>query len=236
MIKNTMSDVKFKRSRTRHSAYGHMLSAVAAWVMIALFTMPAVVWGQQNRPAAQQIGTLLIERATIEASQEQAGSVSVLFTVYNLGDQEEQLLGIAADVAQSAGLRRWERKNDTLMLSPVPAVSIPPGSAVRLIPRGTHARLFQLQEALLPGKQVSLRLQFREAGEVKVQAWIQDPRRKRGGGDGHGRHAGKRGRHDNDRMSHQEENRGYMYMNMPLPGQRCPAKAQGQAPLALGTP
>lgn len=94
-------------------------------------------------------------------------------TIKNTGSAPEALVGVTAADASMAGLHQTSTDASGMTgMSPVDEIAIPAGGSVALAPGGFHVMLMGLKRELATGGTVTLRLTFRGAGTVTVEAAV----------------------------------------------------------------
>ena len=81
-----------------------------------------------------------------------------------------KLVGVSSPVAGVAEVHEMKMDNDIMRMRAVPALDLPAGKTVALMPGGYHVMLMELKQALPAGSSVPLTLVFRDSkgAESKV--------------------------------------------------------------------
>ena len=95
--------------------------------------------------------------------------------ISNSGDEDDRLLEVQTDLAQSVELHVTEIKNDVMTMRPVEGIDIPAGGAAELKPGGYHVMLINLQKNIKPGEKYPLTLVFERSGALVVEAEVRAP-------------------------------------------------------------
>ncbi len=103
-----------------------------------------------------------------------AGNGAVYMVLMNEGSSDDALLSAKTDIAEIVELHQTKIENDVMKMSPVPNVPVPAGDSVKLEPGGLHVMLINLKEELVPGKKISLTLNFEKSGPMTVEAEIRE--------------------------------------------------------------
>lgn len=133
----------------------------------ALLSSPAIATAQQTAD-----GDALVERAWARAARK-GGTGAIYFTVLNTGAGTLRLIDARTDVASIVTLDRTEvDTNGVARMSAVAEVAIAPGETLTLTPGGLHVMLVDLDQALVEGETLPLRLKFYDSDEVVVEVPI----------------------------------------------------------------
>jgi periplasmic copper chaperone A len=171
-------------------------TAVAAFA--AFIAMPALV-----SPAFAHDG-VHINDAYARVMGGVGASGAVFFEIENHQDEDDRLISVASDVAEKVELHTHKEEGGVMKMLHVPEGFAVPGLGFHTLARGgDHVMLMGLKSALKNGDSIELTLTFERAGEVQVQAVIDNDRKAEAGGhdmgthemgghktDGHGGHAG----------------------------------------------
>lgn len=129
------------------------------------------------------------------------GTTAVYFTLRNESGQVLNLIGVEAEGVQIAELHETRFVEMTLpnglttsvmRMERIPVVAVDPGTSVDFEPGGLHVMLIGLREALSPGDEVSLRLDFAD----REPLYLTVPVRGDMGADDHDHHHPGEGSHD----------------------------------------
>ncbi len=118
------------------------------------------------------VGDLVIENAWARESVTPTGAAYL--TVRNQGEEDDRLVGIAADVAERAEIHSTAMQDGVMRMRPVDAVEVPAHGEAVLAPGGLHVMLIGLKGPLEEGKSFALTLAFENAGEIQVMTTIED--------------------------------------------------------------
>ena len=124
-------------------------------------------------------------RATVPQQQATAAFMQIK------APQAMRLVGVQAEVAQTAEIHTMERHGDVMHMKAVSGVDLPAGQAVSLSPSGQHLMLMGLKSQQQAGQTVNLTLKLQTADGRSVQQTVQATVRALGapaGGAGHGAH------------------------------------------------
>ena len=102
-------------------------------------------------------------------------TTGAFMVISNSGDEDDRLLEVQTDLAQSVELHVTEIKNDVMTMRPVEGIDIPAGGAAELKPGGYHVMLINLQKNIKPGEKYPLTLVFERSGALVVEAEVRAP-------------------------------------------------------------
>lgn len=115
------------------------------------------------------------------------GTGAGFMTIRNTGTLPDRLLSARSAIATAVELHTHIREGDVMRMRPVPAIDLPPGQEVRLLPGGLHLMLIGLASALDQGGSVPVTLVFERAGEVEIRLAVESAgARGPGNAGGHG--------------------------------------------------
>jgi copper(I)-binding protein len=95
------------------------------------------------------------------------------FEIVNLGGPDA-LLHIETPVAREVQMHSMATVGGLMQMRPVLSVDVPARGRVRFEPSGLHAMLIDLVRPLKKGDRFELTLAFQHAGQVRVEAIVQD--------------------------------------------------------------
>ncbi len=149
--------------------------------MNAFKTLIAATAALISLPALAHDG-VHIEDAYARSNGAIGGTGAVFFVVQNHQMEDDRLVSVTTDVAQMAELHTHKETADGVMqMMAVPeGVVIPANDSHALARGGDHIMLMGLTRVLADGDTISLTLTFERAGEVVVEAVV-DNARKEGG-------------------------------------------------------
>jgi copper(I)-binding protein len=111
-------------------------------------------------------------------------SGAVYLTLDNRGSGGDRLIGVASDVAAGASLHRSSMESGIARMRPIAdGVAVEAGEQAMLKPGADHVMLTGLEQPLVAGRSIPLRLRFERSGERQVSAVVRSA-----DGAGHGRH------------------------------------------------
>jgi copper(I)-binding protein len=125
------------------------------------------------------------------------GSGAVFFMIHNNTETDDRLIAVSTDVAEKAELHTHIESADGVMqMTQIEGgIALPSGEMHELARGGDHVMLMGLTRALKDGDTFALTLTFEKAGEVQIQATVDNARKPGEGemdhdsmGDGHGGH------------------------------------------------
>jgi periplasmic copper chaperone A len=102
-----------------------------------------------------------------------AASTGVIYLVLkNLGADEDRLLEITTNVADSAQFHVTSSAAGIMSMRPVESLKIAPGATLRAEPGGLHIMLLGLKRPLTPGERFNARLIFARAGKRDISVVV----------------------------------------------------------------
>jgi copper(I)-binding protein len=153
----------------------------------AFALLGAAVFGSRPLQAREvSAGALRIANAWTRAMRA-GGTGAGFMTIRNTGSTPDRLLSARSPLATVMELHTHIRDGDVMRMRPVPAIDLPPGQEVRLVPGGFHLMLIGLTAALEQGGGVPVTLVFERAGEVEIRLAVESAGAR---GAGHGGHGG----------------------------------------------
>lgn len=102
------------------------------------------------------------------------GTGTVYGIIANLGTEDDALLSVSTDAAESVEFHVSNMEGEMEALHPVVGIALPAGSAVEFWPEGLHMMLVNLAQDLVDGEMVELTLSFEKAGELTVPVMIHE--------------------------------------------------------------
>jgi copper(I)-binding protein len=93
-------------------------------------------------------------------------------TINNRGARPDVLIGASSPAAAAVQLHRTSVDHGMSRMRPAGAVTLAPGSTLRVEPGGLHWMLHGLRAPLSAGQSLPLTLRFRDAGDVTVQVAV----------------------------------------------------------------
>jgi len=143
------------------------LAAFAALIALPAFAHDGV---HINDPYARVMGGV-------------GASGAVFFEIENHQQGDDRLIDATSDVADKVELHTHKEEGGVMKMIHVPeGFAIPAGGMHALARGGDHVMLLGLKSELKNGDTVNLTLTFEKAGEVQVQAVIDNDRKPKGHG------------------------------------------------------
>ncbi|WP_028455817.1 copper chaperone PCu(A)C [Chitinilyticum litopenaei] len=105
-------------------------------------------------------------RATV-ATARNAGAFLTLTSA-----KGDQLLGVASPVADKVEVHEMKMEGNVMKMRPLPALELPAGKTVELVPGGYHIMLIGLKRQLKEGERFPLVLTFAKGGRAEVQVQV----------------------------------------------------------------
>lgn len=100
---------------------------------------------------------------------------AIYFTIQNPAGKADKLLSAATEVAQSTELHMSMMNAEGVMsMIEQEFIEVPANSTVEFKPGGLHVMLVGLEQDLPAGANLSLRLQFENAGEIQLDVPVKE--------------------------------------------------------------
>jgi hypothetical protein len=99
--------------------------------------------------------------------------------IKNAGKEADQLLSAKTSVADSVEIHEMTMDGEVMKMRPLSRIDIPAGAEVSMVkgnPNGYHLMLLGLKQPLKDGDRFPVWLTFKQAGEVKVEVYVQTPK------------------------------------------------------------
>jgi periplasmic copper chaperone A len=134
--------------------------------------------------------TIMIDAPYARAMGGVGTSGAVFFTIMNHAAEEDRLIGVTSDAAQKVELHTHKDNGDGVMqMLHVPeGFAVPAGGSHALARGGDHVMLMGLTQKFKDGDKVVLTLVFEKAGEVVIEAVLDNARKDTGASMGHAGH------------------------------------------------
>ena len=125
---------------------------------------------QVGAPAAEsRRGNLIITEARARPTPPGITVGAVYFSITNAGSKADRLLSISTPVASKVELHESRNMHGVVEMRELTSVECPPGATVRATPGGLHVMLMGLAAPLAAGTEISVSLQFRDAGVLTLK-------------------------------------------------------------------
>ena len=98
------------------------------------------------------------------------------FIIENGTASDDSLMSVSSDIATAAEVHMsMADANGVMSMQMQDAVIIPAGEPVEFKPGGLHVMLINLTRDLKPGETITLKLNFKETGNVVVEVPVKEP-------------------------------------------------------------
>lgn len=101
-------------------------------------------------------------------------NTGLFFRVINNTNQNDTLVGAKSELSQKTEVHETYKENDMMGMREVDYLVMESGKVFQFKPMSYHVMLIQLKEALSEGSEGEVTLIFKNAGEVKVMAKVED--------------------------------------------------------------
>ncbi len=134
-----------------------------------------------SRPAFAhdfRVGELAVDHPYALPTPTGAKTGAVYFRgIRNRGRKADRLIAASTDRAAAIEIHQTVTDNGVARMREVPGIALPAGRTTQLRHgQQYHLMLIDLKTPLVVGQRFDLTLRFEQAGEVTVQAWVQQPR------------------------------------------------------------
>ena len=119
-----------------------------------------------------KIADITIDHPYARATAPGQPSGGAFLRLHNRGDAD-RLIAVQSDVAGSTELHEMKMDGDVMRMRQVEAIDLPRNQSVSLQPGGLHIMLMGLKAPLKEGDKFPLTLRFQNAGEVKVEVYVE---------------------------------------------------------------
>ncbi len=129
--------------------------------------------------ATYEVEALTIAGAFSRATLPNAPVAGGFLTVTNGGVQDDVLISASTSVAGMTQIHEMAMDGDVMRMRQLPdGLPIPAGQTVTLQPGGFHLMFMDLQQPLVEGDTVAVKLTFQHAGEVEIMLAVGAPNAK----------------------------------------------------------
>jgi copper(I)-binding protein len=119
--------------------------------------------------AESRLGNLIVTEARARPTPPGVSVGAVYFSITNAGSKADRLLSVSTPVANRVELHESRNMRGVVEMREVTSVECPPGATVRATPGGLHVMLLGLAAPLAAGTELSVSLQFRDAGVLTIE-------------------------------------------------------------------
>ena len=126
-------------------------------------------------------GNLKIDHPWAKTSLEGVPNSAAYMTITNTGETDDTLVAAAADVSKAVELHTMSMEDGVMRMRQLEdGVPLPASETVTLQPGGLHVMLIGLNDRLEKGESFAMTLTFEKAGQLEVEAIVEDPQGSRG--------------------------------------------------------
>ena len=126
------------------------------------------------------VGELFVRHPYTLPSLAGAPNGAVYFKgIKNAGKEADQLVSAKTPMADAVEIHEMTMDGEVMKMRPLSRIDIPAGAEVSLVkgnPNGYHLMLLGLKRPLKDGDRFPVWLTFKQAGEVKVEVYVQTPK------------------------------------------------------------
>jgi copper(I)-binding protein len=120
------------------------------------------------RGAEVAVGHIVVTAAWARATPPGAKVGVAYLTIENRGSEEVRLRGATVDAASSASIHETIEENGIAKMHPVSDLAVAAGASLEMRPGGLHLMLMDLHAPIKQGDDLSITLEFANAGRVTV--------------------------------------------------------------------
>lgn len=133
--------------------------------------------------ATPALAEIMIMDPYARASSPLAKAGAAFLVIHNTGDTDDQLVGVASDIAARTELHTHMENADGVMsmVHLEEGFTIPAGGMIHLMRGGKHVMFMGLTEGMTHGNSFDVTLIFRDAGEIVVTIPVDLERQPEGG-------------------------------------------------------
>ncbi|HET7261760.1 MAG TPA: copper chaperone PCu(A)C [Casimicrobiaceae bacterium] len=147
-----------------------MMHRLQPW--LCAFVAALALAGAPAEARDYSLGALRIVEPYARATPPGARTAGAWLRIENRGTANDELVGVASPVADSAELHVMRMEGTVARMRPVGAIGIPAGAVVALVPSGYHVMLVGLHQPLVAGGNFPLTLSFAKAGKIEVEVSV----------------------------------------------------------------
>jgi copper(I)-binding protein len=122
-------------------------------------------------PDGITVGDLVITEPSSRGAPDRG---AVFFTVENGGDTDDALIAAGTEVASTVELHETVTEGASTMMRPVDKIDVPAGGSTVLESGGLHVMLTDLTTELTMGDEITVELEFENAGKVELTVEVSD--------------------------------------------------------------
>ena len=133
--------------------------------LLATGTAPAA-----NKGGPWKLGDIVVEQAWARLAPGGAGTGSVYLTVHNKSGQDDLLLAVDSNVAESTAVYSTEVKDGVVSMNPMPmGVNLPSHGELVMRPGGIHIMVTGVSKNTKVGDLMPVKMVFRDAGSLDFE-------------------------------------------------------------------
>lgn len=133
--------------------------------LLATGTAPAA-----NKGGSWKLGDIVVEQAWARLAPGGAGTGSVYLTVHNKSGQDDLLLAVDSNDAESTAVYSTEVKDGVVSMNPMPlGVNLPSHGEVVMRPGGIHIMMMGVSKDAKVGDLLPVKMVFRDAGSLDFE-------------------------------------------------------------------
>ena len=140
--------------------------------LVIILTAPLVAVFAMTGPAAAP----MVHDAWVRATAPHVTTAAIYLTLHNPGVTDQTLVRVSSPQARTLELHETTTDAQGVSrMAPLKEVIIPAGGKVALTPGGKHIMVYGLAQALVPGQELPLRLEFASGPATHARVQIVPP-------------------------------------------------------------
>lgn len=104
----------------------------------------------------------------------QGQNAGVYLTIHNHSNNDDELTGVTATVADVAEIHESKMVNDVMQMNMLPSLPIAADEEIIFAPGGLHVMLINIKEQLVLGEHIGIVLHFKNHEDIVVEVHIED--------------------------------------------------------------
>lgn len=118
---------------------------------------------------------VIVSNATVRLLPPSVPNTAAYFSIQNLSDRSQILIGASADFVTKAEIHNHIVVDGMMSMQQQSEVVIPPGESMQFAPGGLHIMLFGLKKPLSEGQSVTINLQTKDGESIIINANVAQP-------------------------------------------------------------
>lgn len=128
------------------------------------------------RDAWIRSATMMESSSNSNDQMHMSGTNSAAYMLIENRDSEpDKLVGATSSICEAVETHTSQTNNGVTRMIQVNGIEIPPAGEVELKPGSLHLMLINLHQDLLEGQKIQIKLEFKRAGSITVEAEVRSP-------------------------------------------------------------